>query len=162
MKRQMLLLFAILSVMGCQGQEQTKKTDKEKAEATEKPKGSWKVNREFDEMGNLIRYDSIYSYSSSNGFEDLAEMDRDSIFESFQSHFSRSFRGFDPLVEDGFFTRDSLFMKKFFADDFFQSEFGQDFMDLDKIHQRMQRMQRQFLERYHSEFKEPDGEQEEL
>ena len=25
------------------------------------PKGSWKVDREFDENGNLIRYDSIYT-----------------------------------------------------------------------------------------------------
>lgn len=162
MKRQLVLLFAVLSLAGCNGQEHKEKKKEEQSEVSEKPKGSWKVNREFDENGNLVRYDSIYSYSSTDELEDFAEMDRDSIFKSFQSQFSRSFRGFDPIMEGGFFTSDSLFMKNFFADDFFENDFGQDFKDLDQMHKRMQAMQRRFLKRYHSGFKDQEPEKEEF
>lgn len=158
MKRMVTMFLAVFFLIGCQGQEKKEIEQEEKTELEEQPKGSWKVNREFDEAGNLIRYDSIYSWSSTDDMNDLMSMDRDSIFQSFRSRFSRSFSGMEDFMGESPFAQDSLFMKRFFADDFFESEFGQDFMDLDSIQRRMEAMQKRFLERYHSGFEEPGEE----
>lgn len=148
MKKIALLSLISLVCFGCNGQEKKTEEDNQRQTLKEQPQGSWKVNREFDENGNLIRYDSIYSWSSTQNADDLAHMDRDSLFESFRSRFSRSFSYFG---QDGFrnpFEEDSLFTKHFFEDDFFESPLGKDFMDLDKIHKRMEDMHKRFLERY--------------
>lgn len=148
MKKFVLLSLLSLVCFGCNGQEKESEEKKEDQSLAEQPKGSWKVNREFDENGNLIRYDSIYSWSSSDYTDDLAQMDRDSLFESFRSRFSRSFSQFNQDGFANFFEEDSLFTEHFFEDDFFESPLGKDFMDLDKIQKRMEDMQRRFLEQY--------------
>ncbi|WP_036380281.1 hypothetical protein [Muricauda sp. MAR_2010_75] len=148
MKKFVLLSLLSLVCFGCNGQEKESEEKKEDQSLAEQPKGSWKVNREFDENGNLIRYDSIYSWSSSEYMDDLAQMDRDSLLESFRSRFSRSFSHFNHNGFPNFFEEDSLFTKHFFEDDFFESPLGKDFMDLDKIQKRMEAMQRKFLEQY--------------
>ena len=153
MKRYIIILFAAFLSTGCNSQEKDigddKTTQMEKA-PTETPKGSWEVNKEFDEEGNLIRYDSIYSWSSGENLDELASFDRDSVLQSMQSKFYRSFSNFD-FDQEGFgnlFEEDSLFTKRFFGNDFFDSDFGKDFMDIDKMHERMQAMQKRFMDRY--------------
>ena len=84
----MTIFMAILfSLTSCKGQDKkedvvTKQGDKKEME---QPKGTWKVDKEFDENGNLIRYDSIYSWSSSDTINDLATMDKDSLLNNFES-----------------------------------------------------------------------------
>ncbi|MGB5820835.1 MAG: hypothetical protein WBG90_15220 [Saonia sp.] len=98
----------------------------------------------------MIRYDSIYSWSSGDDLDELATFDRDSTLKSMQSRFYRNFSQFD-FDKEGFgdlFAEDSLFTKQFFNNDFFENDFGKDFMDIDKMHERMESMQKQFLERY--------------
>jgi len=147
-----IFLFATLLSLGCNSQENKNKEEPDKKEeaVTDAPKGSWKVNREFDEAGNLIRYDSIYSWSSGNNLDELATFDRDSTLKSMQSRFYRNFSQFD-FDKEGFgdlFAEDSLFTKRFFNDDFFGNEFGKDFMDIDEMQKRMEAMQKRFLDRY--------------
>lgn len=153
MKRYIMVLLAALLSIGCNSQEENNKDDKttEKEQASTKtPKGSWEVNKEFDEEGNLIRYDSIYSWSSGENLDELASFDRDSVLRSMRSKFHRSFSNFD-FDQEGFgnlFEEDSLFTKRFFDNNFFDSDFGRDFMDIDKMHERMQAMQKRFMDRY--------------
>ena len=62
MKKFILLFMVSLLSVSCKGQEnKTKKNEKEdnKTNIVEEPKGTWKVDKKFDENGNLIRYDSI-------------------------------------------------------------------------------------------------------
>ena len=69
MKKYIILVFTALLTINCNGQQnETKKSDIKESEenAVEQPKGAWKVNKEFDENGNLIKYDSIYSWSSTS------------------------------------------------------------------------------------------------
>ena len=158
MRKYGLLVLSALLTLSCNSQEK-KNEDKDELKGKEEkiaetPKGSWKVNREFDEDGNLIRYDSIYSWSSNTDLNDLASMDKDSVLKSMQSRFYRSFSDFNSEGFPDIFGRDSLFTRRFFTDDFFESEFGQDFMDIDRVRERMENMQRKFLERYQSEFDE--------
>lgn len=164
MKKIALLFLAAILSMSCNSQENKKdgaEQKNEKNELTERPKGTWKVDKEFDENGNLIRYDSIYSWSSADAFEDLNLQDRDSLLQSFQSKFFRRFSGSDRFGFNPFFEQDSLFGQRFFNEDFFGSDFGKDFMDIDKMHERMQRMEKEFFERHKARFIEPEAEKKE-
>ena len=68
MKKTAFTLLFLILFLGCNSQEkenQETQTDK-KEKAIIKPKEKWDVKKEYDEFGNLIKYDSIYSYSYSN------------------------------------------------------------------------------------------------
>ena len=161
MKKYVLLVMAGVLSMGCNAQNNkaktTEPTNNEKQVDVE-PKGTWKVDKEFDENGNLIRYDSIYSWSSSNQFKNLSDTDRDSLIQSFKSKFFTNFSEFENRGFEDVFSQDSLFSHRFFNDDFFGSDFGTDFMDIEKIRQRMISRQKKFLEKYQSEFIKPEDE----
>lgn len=163
MKKYILLLMVGLLSVSCKGQEnETKKVEKEenKTSIVEEPKGTWKVDKEFDENGNLIRYDSIYSWSSNDKFDNLSLSDKDSLMQSFKSRFFSNYSGFENQGFEDVFSQDSLFSKHFFNDDFFGSNFGNDFMDIDKLWQQMIARQKKFLEKYQSEFIKPKDEDE--
>lgn len=163
MKKIAFLFLAAILTTSCNSQEKKddlEQIDDQKIVANE-PKGKWKVDKEFDEDGNLIRYDSIYSWSSSNDFEGLNLQDRDSLIQSFQSKFFQRFSDSDRFGFDRFFDQDSLFGQRFFNEDFFGSDFGKDFMDIDKMHERMERMEKEFFERYRPKLIPPVEEDEE-
>lgn len=157
----MLLLMTVFLCFNCSGQDtKAEKENLKKLEknAVEAPKGSWKVDKEFDKNGNLIRYDSIYSWSSNKAFNNLSPLDKDSLIESFKLRFYSNFSGFENQGFEDIFSQDSLFSKRFFNDDFFGSDFGNDYMDIDKMRQQMLERQKQFLRKYQSEFIKPkDG-----
>ncbi len=152
-----IIIVGFLCMTSCTGQQ--KKPDKneikeESEKIAQQPKGAWKVDKEFDENGNLIRYDSIYSWSSKGTLNDFASLNKDSLLNSFESKFYRNFSQFKDQGFDNIFSQDSLFSKSFFNDDFFESDFGKDFMDIDKIREDMMKEQKRFLEKYKSKFKE--------
>lgn len=64
MKKYSLFLFVALLCCGCKSKNNESKEwkiDRGKKDLSELPKGSWTVDKEYDENGNLIRYDSSYS-----------------------------------------------------------------------------------------------------
>lgn len=162
MKKIVILSMAAILNLNCNAQDNKKEAnlqkEKDSIAQTEPLKGTWKVDKEFDEDGNLIRYDSIYSWSSTDDHDELAQKNPDSLLQSFQSKFYRNFSKIDDQRFGSLFSDDSLFTKHFFDDDFFESQFGEDFMDIDRIRKRMETMQQQFLERYQSEFEKSDNE----
>lgn len=100
-----------------------------KSDKGQKPKNSPKedirVNREYDEKGNLIKFDSTYSYSFSS----------DTTFKDFD------FKDFgDPFGMNFNFFNDSAFNQSFFKDfdSFFFNDFGQ---NPDSLESRLNRMQ---------------------
>ena len=160
MKSYLTILMALfLSLTSCKGQEKKEDSVTNEADKKEELKGTWKVDKEFDENGNLIRYDSIYSWSSSDTINDLATLDKDSLLNNFESKFYRHFSTFKDQGFEDIFQPDSLFGNHFFNDNFFESDFGLDFMELDKVHTRMMDRHRKFLEKYRSDFygKEKDS-----
>lgn len=155
MKKFVLFLSVALLCVSCNGQNN--KADKSviqemKKDSLVKPKGTWKVDKEYDEHGNLIRYDSLYSWSSHNGWDDFSTFDKDSLLQSFESMFYRDFSQFREQGFEDIFSQDSLFSKHFFRDDFFGSDFGKDFMNIDNIRQQMIARQKKLLEKYQLEF----------
>ncbi|MDN3618440.1 hypothetical protein QWY81_03090 [Polaribacter undariae] len=161
MNKYILLFMVCLLSISCKGQaNETKKVEKEnnKTDIVEEPKGTWKVDKEFDENGNLIRYDSVYSWSSNDKLGDLSMSDKDSLMQSFKSRFFSNYSGFENQGFEDVFSQDSLFSKQFFNDDFFGSNFGNDFMDIDKLREQMIARQKKFLEKYQSKLIKPEGE----
>lgn len=149
--------------MGCNAQEnESKKIETKKSDnnLVEQPQGTWKVDKEFDENGNLIRYDSIYSWSSGGEYDKLSLTDKDSLMQSFKKRFFKNYSRFDNEGFSADFSQDSLFANHFFNDDFFDSSFGNDFIDIDKLRQQMMARQKKFLEKYQSEFNKPEAEDE--
>ncbi|HYG18775.1 MAG TPA: hypothetical protein VD816_07595 [Ohtaekwangia sp.] len=85
------------------------------------PKVSIKVNKQFDDQGNIVGFDSTYTSYYSNMTGDTARMD--SLMNSFNRYFdlnhSSFFRNeFNPLFFD-----DSLRYPDFFHPDFFMRRY---------------------------------------
>ncbi|MFG6686001.1 hypothetical protein ACGK9U_05415 [Mariniflexile sp. HNIBRBA6329] len=114
---------------------QTKQNSEEKAL---KPDENIQVNKEYDEFGNLTKYDSIYSYSySSNG--KLS----DSIKLKFKNHFSNhSF--FNDSFFDDFFKQDSI-TGHFNPHNFFYDGFINQDEHIKSMMKRMDSIQQQFF-----------------
>lgn len=82
-----------------------------------KPKVNIKVNRRFDDKGNMIGFDSTYSSFYSNMKGDTIKMD--SMMHSFDSYFNRNHSSFFNKQFDPLFFNDSLRYPDFFNRDFF-------------------------------------------
>jgi hypothetical protein len=115
------ILFTVSGVLA-----QDPKTDREN-----KPEIKWDVNKEFDEHGNIIRYDSSYSWAwRHHEFPDQEFMD--SIFDQFPfgfDHFPDIFEDPDLNREPFWFDPfkgfpDSAWMDSFFPDSFLFEPFG--------------------------------------
>lgn len=74
------------------------------------PKENSHVTREYDENGNLIKFDSVYSYSWSGDTTYLKSVSPENFPNPFGDHFGSSV--------------DSTFFNNFFFDDFDQSFFS--------------------------------------
>ena len=161
MKKYISLVMIGLLSLSCYSQNNDIKNTESKdrdEKIIKDPNATWKVDKEFDENGNLIRYDSIYSWSSDDKYNNLSLSARDSLIQSFKSRFFTDFSGFENQGFEDIFSKDSLFSNHFFNDDFFRSDFGSDFMDIDKIRRQMIARQKFFLEKYQSEFIKPEDE----
>jgi len=161
MKKYILLSSLVFFSFSCNGQD-IKDTNEDvnhtKNNSTAIPEGTWKVDKVFDKNGNLVKYDSIYSWSSNMKTDSLAFKDKDSIMQSFKSRFFSNFSQFENEGFENVFAEDSLFSNHFFNDQFFVSPFGKDFMDIDKIRLQMIERQKKFLEKYQSELFKPEDE----
>ncbi|MBV7269873.1 hypothetical protein [Winogradskyella luteola] len=152
MKKVMLFLFVAILATGCNAQSSKDEISKAEtqSDSLDQPKESWKVNKEVDENGNIIRYDSIYSRSS---FGNLKDMAKDSMFNKVQSMMQKRFSMFQSPGMNGFAEHDSI-MKQFFSDDFFKDDFFSNgapssFPNMDDMIKRMEAMRQQFFNDNH-------------
>ncbi|MFL1011535.1 hypothetical protein [Flavisericum labens] len=134
MKTLKIIPIFLLLIFNCTGQEKQKQNNKTDI----KPDENITVNKEYDDQGNLIKYDSIYSYSySSNG--KLS----DSLKLQFQKHFNNhSF--FNDSFFDDFFGKDSI-TGGFHPDDFFQKGFMNQDEQIKSMMKRMDSIQHLFF-----------------
>ena len=137
----MMALVAVLAT-SCQAQEKQDGkaiSQKSTTAAQQTPKGNWKVNRETDENGNLVRYDSIYSYSSSGNYDHLKPEAMDSIVNAMQGQFSAQMGNMPAMMGQ------SDFIQQFFND----GPFGNDSTQIsgfDAMRKQMEAMQQQFMQ----------------
>lgn len=144
------LAFVTMALSACNGQAQQHRKNAANADTLaaqlDTPRTEVRVNKEYDERGNLIAYDSTYSsfYSSHNA--DPAIMD--SLFGDFHPRLNMRFPFMhDPGFNDLFF-RDTLLYPDFFHDDFFEKR-----MELNE--QWMRRMMAQMDSMKNDWFRDP-------
>lgn len=137
----MVAVAVFLGYLNCNGQIADNDTTKGK----NSPKTNIKVNKEYDDQGNLIRYDSTYSYSYSNMDND--SIPNDSIFSLFRDRFNHQFSfSEDPFFKD-FFFQDSVMKDEFFNDDFFMKRFKQNMEQMDNLFQEMDSVKNDFYKK---------------
>ena len=151
MKKVMLFLFVAILATSCNAQD-TQKSSKDASDleiqndTLLKPKGNWKVNKEVDENGNIIRYDSIYSWSSSGAIKGI---ESDSIFNQMRSMMQKRFSMLQSPNLNGFADQDSImkqfFSYDFFKDDFFSNRMPSGFPNMDDVMKQMEAMRQNFF-----------------
>jgi hypothetical protein len=131
LKRSAFLVFVAgtsMIVISCHektnGQDSSP-TEKDHASAAQdsvnQPEVSIKVNKRYDDKGNLIGFDSTYSSFYSNVKGDTAGMD--SLMRSFDRYFNRNHSSFFDRQFNTLFFNDSLRYPDFFHNDFFMKRY---------------------------------------
>ena len=116
-----------------------------------------KVNKEYDENGNVIRYDSSYTYIYTHSGGRTEELNIDSIFGSFKPYFFN--RGFDLMKDpfDQFFEKDTFYQNHFFDNDFFMQQFQNEMFRFEDMMREMDSLRNRFLHEMYPEIKQaPD------
>lgn len=144
MKNLMLMLIPFFTLVSCNAQD--KKVEDSKSikisKETIKPKVDYKVNKEYDENGNLIRFDSTYTYYYSNIDKDA--MLKDSIIKKFNTRFNMKDLFGNSLFND-FFQENNFNEDDFFKEDFFRGNFKRNQEMLNKMMKRMDSLKNQFF-----------------
>ena len=146
MKNLVLGLVFVLVMSGCstdniKGQQATADSL-----STNKPQTKIIVNKEFDEKGNLVKFDSSYSYFYSNIEKDSTF--GDSSYNIFQEDFFNTFPNIQkPFLNDIFF-EDSLLNYDFYKDDFFSNRFRFNRQRFDKLFEEMDSLKNKYYKKH--------------
>jgi hypothetical protein len=149
MKTKWISLFIAFSLIffGCNGQETKNDKNRKLSDATLKmgnqPQENIKVNKEYDKDGNLIRYDSTYSYYYSNIDKNKAV--GDSIFNVFRNMFEESYPFSKKPYFNKLFFEDSLLHYDFYKEDFFSKRFRENMKQAEKLFQEMDSLKNEFF-----------------
>jgi hypothetical protein len=149
MKKISLFILLAITTAHCTGQEQKSTKKKQTAPKNgDAPVTQIEVNKEYDEQGNLIRYDSTYSYYYSN--IDNNTNAEDSVLQAFRERFEQSypFAG-DPYFEHLFF-QDTLLLYDFYKNDFFLERFRRNSQKMEMLFRQMDSLKNSF---YSKQFK---------
>lgn len=132
-----------VTLISCNGE--TKRQKDTVVNNASDPHTSIKVDKKYDDKGNLVKYDSTYSYYYSNVKDNINL--KDSIFNNFKKHFNRSyFFSNEPYFND-FFFQDSLLKYDFYRKDFFINRFRNNLRRMDSLFWSMDSMKNNFFNR---------------
>jgi hypothetical protein len=142
MKTTILYLLIFFSAfISCNSQEI--KQENNKAEI-KKPHEEVTVNRKYDENGNLIEFDSTYTYYYSNIEGDT--IDVNSMLNDFPAFFNNEFFNLHSKnMFNPFFNQDSTLSSHFFHDDFFEQQFINQNEEMFKMIQEMDSIKNLFF-----------------
>ncbi len=162
MKRITLFLLIPFLLTGCEAQT-GEKAKKENPVISEnlipqnvKPKVDIKVNKKYDEEGNLIGYDSTYTWSYSTIHGDSTFVNADSVYSEFSPLFNRQFPGFDNSFKNGFFDMDSLFYNDFLSPDYFYKRWHKELIEQENEFRRMDSLKNEFFKNRYPGLGEPE------
>lgn len=142
MKTKVLMLMAVLlSLSSCNAQDKKEKALTNDKDEQVVPKGKWKVNKRFDENGNLISYDStyVYSYSTMNG-DTISNANMDEAMKNFRQFFESNGMGDQSALMESFFNdslggNEDFFRNGFFRDHVMAQDFQKQIREMDSLHQ---------------------------
>ena len=121
----LLFSFIFIVMSSCKGQVKKEKENNSDllTDAISKPQVNVNVNKHYDKNGNIIKYDSTYSYVYRGSSGKMMPLINDSVFNSFKSYFNIHSQGMFDNQNNSIFLNDSLFKYDFFNDDYFQKRF---------------------------------------
>ena len=134
LRLQVVLLFLVAVVFTVYAQENDSTLQQNN------PKENITVNKKYDNQGDLIQYDSIYTWESSNFSSD--SIDVQNFFDELPQLFKTQMREFINPEE---FRKDSYFDDEFFHDDFFEQKFREQDSEMLKIMQQMDSLKMDFF-----------------
>jgi hypothetical protein len=148
-----IMLSAVLSLMiaACSGQkrkEQAKSMNGSAqlmADTASNPKINVRVNRKYDDKGNLIRYDSTYSYYYASPEGQVKSIGGDTLYNNFKSFFRQRYDTLFGNNMNDIFLNDSLFGYDFFNKDYFSKRFEINKKSLEDMFRRMDSLKEDFL-----------------
>ena len=109
-----------------------------------KPKVDIKVNRKYDDQGNLVQYDSTYSYYySSPGFKN--NINSDSLINAFKSPLQFGYKGLQDDNMNSIFFNDSLFKYDFYNNDYFSKRFQLNMRGFEDMFRKMDSLKMSML-----------------
>lgn len=136
MKYNVLMAFLVIfSFSNCNAQ-----TNKDKSL---KPQTKVKVNKEYDEHGNLIRLDSTYIYFYTSKINDTLSL------ENVRNQFDSQFQSLDSLFSKNLFLKDLFESKSTFKKDFFEDNFYKNQKEIEQLMKKMDSIRFQF---YNNQF----------
>ncbi len=124
---------------GCHAQERGVKKDISSPQDTttqNKPQASWKVNKRYDDNGNLIGYDSTYSWSYSSKAGVTNDAETDSIMNAFGQQFG-DFPSFFTQRFGADVWNDSLFYNELTSPGELMQKWGNTNFDMGAIMRRL-------------------------
>lgn len=146
------LLIVSLSFNGCvsQTQKETKQllsfTDSSpNGNDTLKPEIKINVNKQHDSNGNVIKYDSTYSYFYSVPDGNLKKISNDTIYKKFESFFDEKYQPILKAKQDHIFNNDSLFKYDFFNNDYFYKRFEKNYQLFEEMFKSMDSIKHDYL-----------------
>ena len=145
MKKLFIFLFCLGS-LACNGQKGNPKKDyitSHSDTTLSKPRVDIKVNKKYDARGNLISFDSTYSYFYLSP-QGKRSMNNDSLFQRFklfnQEYFNKMQEKFNNT-----FLNDSLFKYDFFNPDYFRKRFELNMKRFDQEFKTMDSLKNNYL-----------------
>ena len=141
----MLLSFCMMACNGQKKQNEVLSKQDVAADSTLNPKVDVKVNKRFDDKGNLIQYDSTYSYFYSFPGIKGKGMNLDSVFNELKMHNDQM-----RLLDDdmnGILFSDSLLKSGVFNNEFFSKGFEINRRELENAFRQMDSIKSEMLKR---------------
>jgi hypothetical protein len=97
--RKLLFLLAVPFILASCNAQETKNENKTiKENAANEPKVDVKVNKQYDENGNLIAYDSTYVWSYSNASGNQVDVNIDSVLSRFKPMINPDYSPFSMIT----------------------------------------------------------------
>jgi hypothetical protein len=113
-----------------------------------KPKVEIKVNKVYDENGNVIEYDSVYTWSYSNSTGNVRiNIDPDSLFRQFIPWFGEHLNAFSNPFSSKVLNDSTMYLD-FFNNDHFFDQWQDELFDFRNEMRRMDSLKRVFFDKF--------------
>lgn len=154
MKTIIFLVPLILFFAGC-GEQKSKTVETPSAASTpdtsnlNNPRISIRVNKKYDDKGNLVQFDSSYSYVYSTQAGNTNQVNADSLYYRFNDLLRTQYNNlFERRLNSVFFS-DSLFKYDFMNSDYFNKRFELNRPLFEDVFREMDSLKTDLLNRYY-------------
>ncbi len=157
--RKILKLIALISstaiIISCNTQNKEKEHDLKMVRSEKtvgiNPQTKTKVNKQLDSKGNIVKFDSTYSYYYTSKGVDSSKVKLDTIIKEFKSFYSYNIAfGFNKRMND-IFLADTLFKYDFLNHDYFIKRFELNAIKLKELFREMDSLKSNYLKLIHTE-----------